>query len=106
MLEDRPGTRLYLVRVDIPSIQKNIATVVEVTDSYVDSPSIKVRARLDRLTREETFKAAAIDSVRIQLERAGFTESQLIPATVSECRQVTAKEATDLVIEYARKEGD
>lgn len=105
-LEDRPGARLYLVRVSIPSIQKTLATVVEVMDAYVDSPRIRLRARLDRLTREEVFKAVAIDSVRIQFEKAGFTEEQLIPATIAECKQVTAKEATDLIVEYARKEGD
>jgi cysteine synthase len=48
----------------------------------------------------------AVDSVRIQLERSGFTEQQLQPATIQECRQVTAKEATDIIVEHARKEGD
>jgi hypothetical protein len=31
---------------------------------------------------------------------------QLRPTTVEECRQVTANEATDLLVEYARKEGN
>lgn len=105
-LVDRPGARLYLVRVLIPAIGKSIATVVEVTDAWVDSLKVRARSRMDRLTREETFKAVAIDSVRIQLEKSGFSESQLLPATISECRQVTAKEALDIVVEMSRKEGN
>jgi hypothetical protein len=105
-LRDRPGARLYLVRVLIPSIKKYVSTVVEVTDGWVDSPEVQSRSRLDRLSREETFRAVAIDSVRIQLEKSGFTEEQLMPAKISECRQVTAQEALGLVVEMSRKEGN
>lgn len=105
-IADVPGKRIYFIRVNIPSIRKVLATAVEVSEAYVDGEQVTRLREEQGIDRETAMAAVAIDSLRIRLQQAGFSLEQLEPAHLVEVRQVKAAEVKELIIKYAKAEGD
>lgn len=103
MFVDRPGFRIYLVRVGIR--KKAMSIAAEVEEAYASRPDIQAKAARDGFDFEQTLEAIAIDSVRIQLEAAGFTRGELEQARLLGVQRVTAAEVLKLSEEFAKKEG-
>jgi len=105
-IQDRQDARIYFVKIFLPTLGKTLASAVQIEDRHVSSPRVQALATRDGLTLDQTFEACAVDSLRIQLQQSGFAYTELKYAVVHEVRKITAKQAYDLVVEYARKEGD
>lgn len=105
-VRDVPGERICLVRVAIPQRSAALATAVIVREAHVDSPQVRSLMLRDGIDREMAFKAVAIDSLRVKLERSGLTHRDLADSKILEVRQVDAAEVERLIQHHAAREGN
>jgi hypothetical protein len=93
---DLSGARLFCVRVALPSLpDRTLVVMIRVEDADVDR--VASRATQEGMTREETFRAVAIDSVRMNLHRNGFSIDELMGARAS-VEEVSAEFAAAAII--------
>lgn len=104
-LSGRPG-RIFLIRVRIPSIGKVLTSAIEVEARFLESEKVKELMARDRMSEDDMYRAVAIDSLRLRLERSGFSSDQLEESKVMEVRQIDEPEMQRLIAEYAQKDGN